>query len=271
MTLQHQAARRRENFPVASFLIPHSARQDVLSFYDFARGADNIADNPDSSADTRLEQLHHLSGTMPDAAAIPIWARRYRSLITEGRLPAVYGDALLTAFRQDVVKDRYDNLQDLLEYCEKSAAPVGRALLALCHEHDANLPAADALCHSLQILNHLQDMQADYRHLNRIYLPMDWMKEEGVEATDLLASASSAGVHRLIGRLLDVCDTLIQQSHPLIASIRSFRLRAEIATIRHIARTLSHRLRHRDPLAEKVRLPRWQYGLCVLAGLKEAL
>ncbi|MHA1113772.1 MAG: squalene/phytoene synthase family protein, partial [Alphaproteobacteria bacterium] len=167
---QKTAARaRRENFPVASRLIPAALRPHVLAFYAFARAADDIADAPGGDAKTRLRALTALDAILagqnsvaddaPPAARAAAEALRDR-LAARG-VAVIHARHLLQAFQQDVRKNRTDSWSALLAYCRYSAAPVGRFVLDL-HGEDRNAwPAADALCAALQILNHLQDCKDD--------------------------------------------------------------------------------------------------------------
>ena len=108
---------------------------------------------------------------------------------------------LTIAFKQDATKLRYDDWGDLMSYCDLSAAPVGRYLVDLHGESSAAYPASDALCRSLQVLNHLQDCSDDYRALNRVYLPQDWMVATGAGVDALGESESTAALRQV----LDLC------------------------------------------------------------------
>jgi squalene synthase HpnC len=267
MVIQQQAARSRENFPVASILLPAHARAPILALYDFARGADNIADDPGQSPAMRAAQLQVL---MRGEYSQP-WAQSYAALVQQGLLSAAYGNQLLSAFLLDTSQSRYATYEDLIAYCRLSAAPVGRAVLNLCRENDADLDAADALCMVLQILNHIQDMRHDYVKLNRIYLPQQWLQEYDVAETDLGAESSSEGLQALIRRLLVECDHLLEQAQGLAPTIQSRRLRMEINVIWHIAARLRHQLEHDDPLSRHIRLTRMQYAGCLWRGVMRGI
>lgn len=166
---------------------------------------------------------------------------------------------------------RYPDIHSLIDYCTRSAAPVGRFVLSACGEREADIEAADALCHSLQILNHIQDIGHDKRRLGRIYLPQDWMSEAGMGEEMLDSQRCSPALRQVIDRLLDRCDAMISQAAALPPTLMSRRLRLEVAAIRQVARALSKRLRVQDPLARRVRLPRWRYALCFLRAVPEAI
>ncbi len=152
-----------ENFPVASVLIHPRHRPVILAFYRFARAADDIADNETASAEDKLrllDQMHRgLSGL--DNGAYE--AVTLRNMLTEHNLTTQHASDLLEAFRRDVVKLRYANWDELMDYCRYSAVPVGRFVLDVHGEDRATWPASDALCAALQVINHLQDCGKDYR------------------------------------------------------------------------------------------------------------
>jgi len=151
----------QESFPVASWLLPPSKRADIMAFYRFARAADDIADHPSLPSDEKLRLLDQMEGRLPPAGA-------------------EHTAALLIAFRQDASKARYADWGELMGYCQHSAAPVGRFLLDLFGEDRTLWSRSDALCAALQVLNHVQDCGKDYRALDRLYLPQDWLDADGV-------------------------------------------------------------------------------------------
>ena len=122
---------------------------------------------------------------------------------------------LIAAFKQDAVKLRYRDWDDLMGYCILSAAPVGRYLVDLHGEGRRCYPASDALCNALQVLNHLQDCQADYRDLDRVYLPEPWLAEAGGSVAELGRPRATPAVRRVIDRLLDRTAELVRDARPL--------------------------------------------------------
>ena len=185
-----------ENFPVGSILIARRLRPHVMRYYAFARAADDIADSAELSPDDKLARLEAfdaaLGGETPVAEGCESAARLAAELGGIG-VPIEHARDLLRAFKQDAVKSRYDDWEDLLGYCRNSANPVGRFLLDLHGETSAGHAASDALCTALQIINHLQDCQADYRDLDRVYLPLDLFEAlvgEGIR--DKIVSAGAA-------------------------------------------------------------------------------
>ncbi len=183
---------RDENFPVASRLVSARHRATILAFYRFARSADDVADHPSLRESEKLAGLDRLEETLlgkSDAApdALPL-----RAALAERGLTARHALDLLTAFRMDVTKLRYRDWDDLIHYCTYSAMPVGRFVLDVHGESRATWPASDALCAALQIINHLQDCGADYKQLNRVYIPLDAFARHGAEVSGLAAAKAAA-------------------------------------------------------------------------------
>ncbi len=165
-----------ENFPVASLILPKHLRQPISVIYAFARTADDFADEGDWPAETRLTKLKEYDDYL-DAIANgekidnPIFiALAY--VVGKHQLPLPLFHDLITAFRLDVTKTRFADIDDVWDYCRYSANPVGRLLL---HLMDAatpeNLERSDAICSALQLINFLQDIAQDFVENNRIYLP----------------------------------------------------------------------------------------------------
>lgn len=261
---------RDENFPVGSFLLPAALRPHVAAFYAFARAADDIADNAHLTAKEKVARLTRfaaaLEGDAGAMAAVPK-AARLRESCQQTRVPLRHGLDLLAAFRQDAVKGRYQDWSELRAYCQSSASPVGRFLLDLHGEQRGLWTASDALCDALQVLNHLQDCQDDYRKLDRVYLPEDWLEAAGETVAALGASAASPGLRQVIDQCLDATDSLLAEAGTLIPGLKSRRLAMESAVIHKLACRLSQRLRRGDPLATRVALSKGDFARCGIAGV----
>ncbi|MEL0144883.1 MAG: squalene/phytoene synthase family protein, partial [Alphaproteobacteria bacterium] len=180
-----------ENFPVASRLLSSRYRPQIAAFYDFARAADDIADNPDLDPDEKIRRLDAFEYGLDASSNIPKAATLARCL-AESRVTDRHARDLLTAFRQDARKSRYATMSELHGYCALSASPVGRFLLDLHGEDAALYRHSDPLCDALQILNHLQDISDDFASLDRVYLPADLMAARGV--TEAGADAWTIGL-----------------------------------------------------------------------------
>src|SRR4029077_11748259 len=114
-----------------------------------------------------------------------------------------HGLDLISAFKQDAVKPRYESWAELLDYCDRSAAPVGRYLLDLHGEDKSLYPFSDALCNALQVINHLQDCGKDYAEMDRVYLPLTWMRAENASVEHLARPSLSPGLRHVIDRALE--------------------------------------------------------------------
>ena len=258
-----------ENFPVGSFLLPKRLRPKVAIFYAYARAIDDIADNPDQDPDEKVARLDGFDRALLGETDDPAYARAHliRETMAETGQVIRHCRDLLIAFKQDAVKSRYDDWDDLMNYCRHSAAPVGRFLIDLHGGPDSAWPAADALCNALQVINHLQDCADDYRNLDRVYLPGDWMAAEGARVVELRAAAMTPGLLRVKDRCLDGVDALLGEARPLMPALRSRRLALESAAIHALARTLSKRLRAGDPVAARIELSKPHAGLTAACGV----
>jgi hydroxysqualene synthase len=245
---------RDENFPVASRLIHPRHRGPILAFYEFVRTADDIADHSALAPAEKLALLDRLEATLlgkrdDDAVGVAL-----RSQLAARQLSPRHAQDLLTAFRMDVTKLRYRDWDDLIGYCTYSAMPVGRFVLDVHGESRVTWPANDALCAALQIINHLQDCGKDYRHLDRVYIPLDVLAEAGTSVGELAADRASPGLLACIRRLAGRTGALLRDSKPFSASIEDTRLAFEVAVIQTFAERLVRLLSRRDPLSERVHL-----------------
>jgi farnesyl-diphosphate farnesyltransferase len=261
-----------ENFPVGSWLIRRDLRAHVHAFYGFARNADDIADSATLSPAQKIERLDIMEAVLTDARedGAPSAARLRDSLAQTG-VPAVHARELLIAFRRDAVKNRYADWAELMDYCRYSAAPVGRYVLDLHGESHATWPASDALCASLQVLNHVQDCAGDLRMLDRCYLPQDWMAEAGTSTDDLARGETVPAMRQVFDRMLAATAALNGTAHALPGLVNSRRLRVETAIIHGLACRLTAHLQGGDPLAMRVKLHKLDFALATLAGLGRAL
>ena len=173
-----------ENFPVASILLPRRLVPAVEAIYAFARSADDLADEGDAEPEDRLAALEAYESSLDaiergEALHDPMFAR-LATVVAQYRLPLQPMRDLLSAFRQDVVTRRYPDYMALLDYCRRSANPVGRLMLALYGVEDmASLRESDAICTALQLINFWQDVAIDWSK-DRIYLPLEDLERFGV-------------------------------------------------------------------------------------------
>jgi squalene synthase HpnC len=255
-----------ENFPVASRLIAPRHRPAVLAFYEFVRVADDIADHAELAPQEKLERLDRLEAALLGEHDAEPEGVRLRAVLRERALSPVHAQHLLRAFRQDVTKLRYENWDDLIDYCRYSAMPVGRFVLDVHGESQATWPANDALCAALQIINHLQDCAKDYRDLDRVYIPRDAMEKHGVTVEALAAKRASPDLMRCVADLAAHTALLLEESRVFSAQIADRRLAMEVAAIQALADRLISLLLTRDPLSQRVHLSKAQMAIVGLAG-----
>ena len=208
-----------ENFPVASLLLPARLRRPVAVIYAFARSADDFADEGDDPPATRLERLDVYRTELKRIAAgesprMPLFDDVAR-IVREHRLPLQAFHDLLDAFSQDVVKCRYASFGEVLEYCRRSANPVGRLLLHLFKRaHETELAHSDAICTALQLINFWQDVALDWRK-GRVYLPQDEMQSFGVRETHLAEQRCDAAWQALMKFQCDRAGEVMRRGAPL--------------------------------------------------------
>ena len=241
-----------ENFPVASHLISPRHRGPILAFYRFVRAADDVADHPTLSADEKLRMLDALEGALTGKGPIDPEAEPLRHALAERGLPPRHAQDLLDAFRQDARKTRYENWDELIDYCALSAMPVGRFVLDVHGEDRSTWAASDALCAALQVINHLQDCAKDFRSINRVYLPSETLARHGAAVEDLGAAKASPALSAVIRELNEGCAGLLRESSVFPVQIKDGRLALEVAVIQSLAESLVRKLRTADPLSDRV-------------------
>ncbi len=257
---------RDENFPVASILAPRH-RAPVMCFYNFVRAADDISDHPTLSGDQKLALLDRLDDALMGVGPDEEVATRLRLICEERGLDRQHARDLLVAFRRDVTKLRYDNWDELIDYCRYSAMPVGRFVLDVHGENAARTwPANDALCAALQVINHLQDCAGDYRALNRVYLTHDALVAHGASVEMLTASQAPEPLRATIRDLNEKTSRLLDDSRPFADLIDDTRLAMNVGAIQALAEALVARLRIADPLSENVHAGKLGFALTGARG-----
>lgn len=289
-----------ENFPVASYALPARLRRPIAAIYAFARAADDIADEGAACADERLRALEEFESALSriQQGQVPRdpFFSELASVIKTHSLPLEPFRDLLSAFKQDVIKTRYANFGEVMDYCRRSANPVGRLLMTLFRDSDPrHLAYADGLCSSLQLINFLQDVEIDFRKA-RVYLPQEELAKAGLSDTLLanltghsLAEAPSAASRPgalanipviaaaspaedrwrqfMLGQI-DRVRNMLQASAPLGLALKGrmgFETRMIIAGGDRILRKL-----HADPMApltRRVKLNAWDWCVIVLRAL----
>ncbi|MEO5894584.1 MAG: squalene synthase HpnC [Vicinamibacterales bacterium] len=225
------ARRHYENFPVASSLVPAGMRPHIAAVYAFARAADDFADEPGRAPEERLrlldawqDQLHRTA--TGGAADNPVF-RALENTIRECSLPVQLFDDLLSAFRQDVTVHRYDTWTDVLDYCRRSANPVGRLVLRIAgvDRPDADR-CSDALCSALQLTNFWQDFGVDWRN-GRLYVPREETAKYDALESDLALGRMTPEWKSALAGSVAVTRALFGEGRP-VTSFVTGRLKYEL-------------------------------------------
>ncbi|KAF2776076.1 MULTISPECIES: squalene synthase HpnC [Streptomyces] len=234
-----------ENFPVAPFFLPRAWRTDLMAVYGFARLVDDIGDGdlapggadarllgvPEDRADDRLLMLdafeEDLRRVFADTPRHPLLRRLVPTVRRRALTPGPFL-GLIAANRQDQLVARYETYDDLLAYCELSANPVGRLVLAVTGTSTPErIRRSDEICTALQIVEHLQDVAEDLGR-DRVYLPAEDMKRFHVQESDLAAPSANASVRALIAYEAARARDLLNEGAPLVGSVHG-RLRLLLA------------------------------------------
>jgi squalene synthase HpnC len=208
-----------ENFPVASWVLPARFRAPVQLIYGFARAADDFADEGDVADEVRLARLREFTQELDrieaeQPSALPLF-QRLGPMIRQYQLPIGLFRDLLSAFSQDVTTKRYSDFAQLMDYCRRSANPVGRLLLHLYGETSPrSLAYSDGICTSLQLINFLQDVPIDWSK-GRIYLPQDELARYGIDEQQIGASRSGESWSALMRYQTERARNMLHAGAPL--------------------------------------------------------
>jgi squalene synthase HpnC len=223
-----------ENFPVASFLLPPPMRPAVAAVYAFARRADDFADEPGIADPHRLRlldawagrlhqmDLHSAASDGDDLVFVAL-----ADAVRRHDLPLALFEDLLSAFRQDVLQKRYRTWGDVLDYCRRSANPIGRLVLRIAGYRREDLDrASDCVCTALQLTNFWQDLARDWA-IGRLYVPIEERDGEGARDEDLDAGRMSAEWRAVLRKMAERTRALFDEGRPVCDGVRG-RLRAEL-------------------------------------------
>ena len=208
-----------ENFPVGSIFLPNRLRAPIRAIYAFARSADDFADEGDDTAEVRLaklaayhEYLHALE--RGEAVEHPVF-QALAPHIRQFDLPYSLFHDLLSAFEQDCTKTRYTHFGEVMDYCKRSANPIGRLLLKLYGDDDPkHLAWSDGICSALQLINFLQDVAVDWKK-NRIYLPQDEMSKFSISERQIAEGRSDALWQQFMKDQIERSRRMLQAGAPL--------------------------------------------------------
>ena len=231
-----------ESFPVG-MLVEKKFKNQIMEFYKFARTCDDIADNPELSTKEKLK------------------------LLDEQKTDNIYLLELKKAFSQDAQGFVYQNWQDLINYCNLSAAPVGRFLLHL-HNEKAN---ADTLCAILQITNHLLDIKYDATILNRIYIPKNLLQKHNANKEALSQNKTSPELKKVIDEIISNLRIMLKNCAQLPSEITSTRLRMEVYIIISLTNSMLKKIEKGDVLAENIKPNRFDWIKAIFSGTLKGL
>ena len=212
-----------ENFPVASLLLPARIRRPIEIIYQFARSADDIADEGEATSGERLAGLDAYRAELDRIEAgatpsTPLFAK-LAEVIEQHALPIQLLRDLLDAFAQDVVKKRYADYPELLDYCRRSANPVGRLVLHLFGRTEPeHLMQSDCICTALQLINFWQDVAVDWKK-DRVYIPQTDFPHFHVSEDDIAAGRCSANWAALMDFEIDRAMALMKRGAPLVHAL----------------------------------------------------
>lgn len=256
------ASEHYENFPVGSFIIPRPLRRAIHQIYQFARTADDIADEGNLSTSERLIQLDTLEQAIKAWPKVqddppPILKNQtaiFQNLFDAHALPKQPFLKLLLAFKWDVSLSagtkKIENKLDLYTYCDHSANPIGELLLRLFNAPlQATLPYANALCTSLQLLNFWQDFSQDFHLRQRVYIPLSVLKKVDLNPESLFDPMMRPTLAQLLQQEIKTAQNLLLQSRPLRKKV-PFLLACEIRAIQTGGWTLAEKLKKRDTALE---------------------
>jgi squalene synthase HpnC len=265
-----------ENFPVASLLCPPRLRPAVKAIYHFARTADDLADEGQASAPERLAELDQFEADLaacalaqtPSSGRWPAVFDALAPVLREWDLPLQLLRDLLSAFKQDVTQSRYANQAQLLDYCRRSANPIGRLLLHLYQIRDeTSLQQSDDICTALQLINFWQDLSVDLPR-GRLYLPADLLARHGLSADQLLQPQPPAAAGALIDSALDWAEHLMLRGAPLARQVPG-RAGWELRLVVQGGLRIAQRVRHLGPrvLQQRPKLGRRDVALMLWRSL----
>ncbi len=219
-----------ENFPVISFLIPKYLQKHIAVIYWFARTADDIADEENLTEEERLKQLNEFENNFTTALngkPKNEFEAALAASIKEKNLTVSLFYNLLKAFKQDVEKKRYENFDEVLDYCKHSANPVGRLILELYNfREEQPFELSDKVCTALQLTNFYQDLQVDFQK-GRIYLPEDEMQKFGVAEKSFELKENSLNLQRLLRHNIGRTELIFNEGKGLLKFLKG-RLKLEI-------------------------------------------
>jgi squalene synthase HpnC len=230
ITAEKFAREHYENFPVISFLVKKELRKDIAIIYWFARTTDDLADDPNLPDKDKIINLtrfeERLTSLLKGNFENDYEAALYNTIKVKQLTHSLFYD-LLTAFKQDLVKKRYQSFDEILNYCKYSANPIGRIILELNNIKDNKaFYYSDKICTALQLINFYQDVQIDY-NLNRIYFPLDEMSNFAVTENMFELNKINHNLEKLVKYNVERAGKILEEGQKLLGFLPG-RLKTEI-------------------------------------------
>lgn len=260
-----------ENFPVASKLLPKPMRKHVAAVYAFSRYADDLADEGDIKAEMRLQKLGMLETQIERTLrGEPTGEKHLVALchtIKEKNLSTQHFKDLISAFSQDVTVNRYDTFAEVLDYCQRSAAPIGRIMLHLSNSAtEENLAYSDKVCSALQLINFYQDIQQDIQENGRIYIPTEEMSAYEITPEHLINSEQPPLMPALMQFQYHRAEQLLLEGSPLGQNLKG-RVGAEIRAIIHGGLKVCTKLKAQTDVYSRPRLSKGDWRTIMFKAL----
>lgn len=260
-----------ENFPVVLFSIPKELKKHIAVVYQFARQADDIADEGNFNPDSRLQMLNEyendfndsFSGTMKN----DFWYALINTIERFSIEKKLFLD-LISAFKQDVLINRYETFEELLDYCSRSANPIGRILLKIFNVNDSEaLQASDKICTALQLTNFFQDLSIDLSK-NRIYIPKEYMNIFGVDEQQMIKKKTNEKFQQLMKFLIGKTKILFDEGEIIFRYLpKSFRLQMKMTILGGEKILEKIALINYDVFTKRPKLNKKDFALILLNGL----
>lgn len=269
------ARSHEENFTVGSWLLPRRLRQHFANVYAYCRWADDLADET-GDAEQNLARLdawdEQLRACYSGRAEHPIFIALAQT-IREFDVPIEPLADLLSAFRQDQRVKRYERFDDLLDYCRRSANPVGRLVLRLGRCCDGQTtPPSDSICTGLQLVNFWQDVARDWRERGRIYLPSETMRRFGCREDAIERGCADDAFRAAIAFEVDRAESYLQAGWPLVRQVpRGLRVEVELFLRAGLAVAAAIRRQRYDVLARRPRVSKWTRLRLLLVASRRAV
>ena len=263
--------RHYENFPVASILLPTNLRKPISAIYSFARTADDLADEGTMDTESRFSELDlylkkfesMLAGEITDD---PVFTALAHTISEHQLQPSLFTD-LLDAFKQDITKKRYKDFAEVMDYCRRSANPVGRLLIQLVNKDTpTNQQLSDSVCTALQLINFYQDIGQDYDENNRIYLAEDEMLKAGIDENHLAQRITDTDFRAFMTKQIDRADNMLISGYPLCRQIGG-RLGMELRATIHGAHMIANKMRYNHDLFTRPRLTKTDWPIILFKSI----